>query len=84
MVGGAGISRGGRFDRRAFSRGILVGIIRLRDSDGIGEVCFATQVASLDGWKSFFLSWDVRQQEQARGTTGKSKSRGRKNLRFSQ
>jgi len=60
MVEGAGISRGGRFDRRVFSRGILVGIIRLRDSDGIGEVCFATQVANLDGWKLFFLSWDVR------------------------
>jgi hypothetical protein len=34
-------------------------MIRLRDSDGIGEVCFATQAASLDGRKSFFLSWDV-------------------------
>ena len=60
----AGISRGGRFDRRVLSRGILVGMIRLMDSDGTGEVCFATQAASLDGRKSFFfLSWDVSRKD---------------------
>jgi hypothetical protein len=60
MVGGAGIPRGGRFDRRVLSRGILVGMIRLSDGNGIGGFCFATEAARLDGRKLFFLGWDVR------------------------
>jgi hypothetical protein len=55
MVGGAGISRGGSFDRRVLSRDILVGMVRLRDGDGIAGVFFATQAARIDRRKLFFL-----------------------------